>query len=83
MYDNGSRGVLSLRSRVLTDSSMAGCDEVALREEIRQASIDVEARKLVWDLADHGYEEAAWHDFRAASERLSALLRQARQVVGA
>lgn len=83
MYDKGTVGVLLQVGRAFAPKKVDVDEELTLQEEIRQASLEVEMRRLAWDLADQGYEEAAWHAFRSASERLNALLRQAREVVGA
>ncbi|MCY0876248.1 MAG: hypothetical protein OWT28_08275 [Firmicutes bacterium] len=85
MYDKGAMGLLLQKSRVFIErkEERSREPELTLQEEIRQASLEVEMRRVAWDLADQVYEEAAWHAFRSATERLNALLKQAREVVGA
>lgn len=54
-----------------------------LTEEIQAAANDMEARRLMWGMAEPSFEESAWYAFLAASKRLNALLREAKQGVGA
>ncbi|MCL6454384.1 MAG: hypothetical protein K6T78_12305 [Alicyclobacillus sp.] len=50
-----------------------------LMEEIRSATLDVQRHFQRWNMVDPAYEPAAWLAYRAACERLNALLREAKE----
>lgn len=83
MYEIRNRVGKKLMFRVEIPTDERVPDDSSPFDEIHQAKLDVEARMLAWNLAEPGFEEAAWHAFRAATERLNALLREAKQGVGA
>ncbi|MDQ0188851.1 hypothetical protein JI721_12360 [Alicyclobacillus cycloheptanicus] len=56
-------------------------ESTTLSEEIRQALREVQARRIVWGMAEPRFEDAAWYAFVAARERLNALLLEARERV--
>ncbi|MCF8564377.1 hypothetical protein LLE49_06410 [Alicyclobacillus tolerans] len=83
MYNNYNPDVITVKDTVLAEKNASSSSRMALMDEIRQLKLDVEARKLMWGMAEPGYEEAAWHAYQAVSERLNALLREAKQGVWA